>query len=271
MSAARALTRRIASAIALLLAVLLLPALASAQPAPGPSFPPLSGRVVDAAHVLSADQSAALTAKLAALEAQSGRQLVVATIPDLQGYDIEDYGYRLGRAWGIGDKKANTGALLIVAPTEHRVRIEVGYGLEGTLTDGLSALIIAGQMTPRFKAGDIPGGIAAGTDALIIQLTLPADQARQIAAKASADAANPPQPSRRHQIVPALFWLLLFFVLFIRPAMRGGRGGGLGSMLFWGGLGGGFSGGGGGGDFGGGSGFSGGGGSFGGGGASGSW
>ncbi|KEY97607.1 methanol dehydrogenase, partial [Sphingomonas sp. BHC-A] len=123
------------------------------------TFPKLTGRVVDDAALLSPQQEQALTDKLAALERQSGRQLVVATLPDLQGYDISDYGYRLGRAWGIGDKEKNEGALLIVAPNERKVRIEVGYGLEGIMTDALSSQIIRNAITPRFKAGDLPGGI----------------------------------------------------------------------------------------------------------------
>ncbi|KPQ30828.1 MAG: Beta-propeller domains of methanol dehydrogenase type [Porphyrobacter sp. HL-46] len=132
-----------------------------------PEFPELTGRVVDNADILSPEAEAALTAKLEALETQSQRQLVVATIPDLQGYDISDYGYQLGRFWGLGDAERNDGALLLVAPNDRKVRIEVGYGLEGYLTDALSALIIQNQILPRFRDGDFPGGIAAGTDAII--------------------------------------------------------------------------------------------------------
>jgi hypothetical protein len=94
-----------------------------------PTFPALTGRVVDDAHVLSAQTVNDLTPKLADLEAKTGRQLVVVTLPSLQGYDIEDYGYQLGRAWGIGQKGQNNGVLFIVVPSEHKTRIEVGYGL----------------------------------------------------------------------------------------------------------------------------------------------
>ena len=135
----------------------------------GPKFPPLTGRVTDAADVIPPDVEARLDQKLTALEAGTGRQLVVATVPDLQGYEISDYGYQLGRTWGIGSKERNDGALLIVAPKERKVRIEVGYGLEGVLTDGLSSLIISQQIVPRFKQGDLPGGIEAGTDARAFQ------------------------------------------------------------------------------------------------------
>src|SRR5580692_12950315 len=107
-----------------------------------PTFPALSGRVVDDAHVLSDQTKTDLDQKLAALEAKTSRQLVVVTIASLQGYDIADYGYQLGRAWGIGQAKLNNGVLLIVAPNDHRVRIEVGYGLEPIITDALSEVII---------------------------------------------------------------------------------------------------------------------------------
>ncbi len=257
----------------LALAALLLPNAAWAQ-----TFPQLTGRVVDGANVIPADERARLDQKLAALEAQSHRQVVVVTLPDLQGYDISDYGYQLGRHWGIGSKDKNDGALLIVAPKERRVRIEVGYGLEPVLTDGLSSLIVQQQIVPRFKAGDMAGGIEAGTDAIIQQLTLPEDEARKIAAE-----AKPLQASSGDVVGPTLFWLFLFFIFFVLPMLRRMRGGQrygdgmLGPVILWsvldglsrGGRGGGW---GGGSDWGGGGGgFSGGGGSFGGGGSSGSW
>ena len=115
--------RPLAAVVALLLALL---AVLAPQAALAQTFPALTGRVVDGAHVFPADLAARLDQKLAALETQSRRQLVVATLPDLQGYDIEDYGYRLGRAWGLGDKQRNDGAILIIAPKERKVRIEVG-------------------------------------------------------------------------------------------------------------------------------------------------
>jgi uncharacterized protein len=134
--------------------------------AAGPTFPALTGRVVDDANILSPQVEAELTTKLENLEKTSGRQLVVATVPSLQGYEIEDYGYQLGRAWGIGEKGTNTGALLIVAPNERKVRLEVGYGLEPILTDALSSVIIQTTILPKFKAGDLEGGVVAGTDAI---------------------------------------------------------------------------------------------------------
>ncbi|MEP6869198.1 MAG: TPM domain-containing protein [Novosphingobium sp.] len=237
------------------------------------TFPALTGRVVDGANIIPVDEVARLDQKLAALEQQSHRQLVVVTVPDLQGYEISDYGYRLGRAWGIGEKTTNNGAILLIAPKEHKVRVEVGYGLEGIITDGLSALIIQREIVPRFKAGDMPGGIEAGTDALIKQLALPEDEARKIAAQAK------PAPAKSNEIFPALMWLGFIFLFILLPILRRARGGaryqssGLGPIMLWSVLDGMSRGGGGGGGNwgGGGGGFSGGGGSFGGGGASGSW
>ena len=246
-----------------------------AGPAAAQTFPKLTGRVVDEAHLLSPEQAAALDAKLAALETQSQRQMVIATIPDLEGYEIEDYGYRLGRAWGIGDKQRNDGILLVVAPNERKVRIEVGYGLEGIITDALSSMIISREVVPRFKAGDYPGGIAAATDQLITQLQLPEDEARKVAATAADEARKAKGPRFDAGTVVFLVIFFLFFVLPFLRAMRGGgrRYGAPGVMIFpsggWGG--GGSDWGGGGGGWGGGGGFSGGGGSFGGGGSSGSW
>nr|WP_047168992.1 TPM domain-containing protein [Sphingomonas sp. Y57] len=258
--------------------VLLLALLFLAVPAFAQNFPPLTGRVVDAAKLLSAEQQAALTAKLEQLEKQSGRQMVVATVPSLEDYPIEDYGYRLGRAWGIGDKKANDGLLLLVAPNERKVRIEVGYGLEPIVTDALSAVIIQRQILPRFRDGDMAGGIAAGADALVQLLQLPPDEAEARAQKIVAD-------DRKQQEggvpVALIFWVIvLLFIVGSSIASRFGggrryRGGGAAPIVLWGpGWGGDddhWGGGSGGGWGGGGGGFSGGGGSFGGGGSSGSW
>lgn len=242
-----------------------------ALPARAQSFPPLTGRVVDAAHVLPAEVATRIEAKLAALEQQSKRQLVVATVADLQDYEIADYANRLFREWKLGDKARNDGVLLLIAPKERKLRIEVGYGMEGIVTDGLSFLIIRDQITPKFKAGDMPGGIEAGADALIRHLQLPEDQARQLAAQATRNATaqdNGESPG------PALFWLTLIVLFYVIPWLlrrRGRRFGGFsGPVILWGPSdssgwgGGGWSGGDGGG-------FSGGGGSSGGGGASGSW
>jgi uncharacterized protein len=268
----KGLLRRIAVGLALLLA---LPALAYAAP----KFPPLSGRVVDEAGLLSPAAEQKLTGELAALEQKTGHQLVVATLKDLQGYEIEDYGYQLGRTWALGQKGKNDGAILIVAPSQRKVRIEVGYGLEPVLTDALSSLIIQRSILPAFKAGNMEKGVVDGTEAIIAQLGLPPEEAE---ARARQAIAVQPQDVADVDLAPPILIIivLVFFgislvmkVLGVRP--RYGGSGGLWWIL-WALLssGGGRSSGGGGGwssGGGGGGGFSGGGGSFGGGGASGGW
>ncbi len=252
-------------------------AAAIGAPLSAQEFPELTGRVVDAANIIPDAEEAVLVQRLEQLEAQSQRQLVVATVPSLQGYDIADYGYQLGRAWGVGDAERNDGAILLVAPEERKVRIEIGYGLEGIMTDALSAIIIQNDILPRFRDGDMPAGIMAGTQAIATQLELPPDQAVQIAREAGeareSDGGFP---------IGSIIWLGFMFFFFILPMFgkgrryRSGRGV-VGDIILWeagkaiarGASGGGSSWGGGG--FGGGGGFSGGGGSFGGGGASGGW
>jgi len=132
-----------------------------------PQFPALSGRVVDQANIIPEAQRATLTTTLKAHEEKTSHQLVVVTLKTLEGYAIDDYGYQLGRHWGIGDKEKNNGSLLIVAPNEKKVRIEVGYGLEGSLTDALTNNIIQQIILPKFRQGDFIGGIEAGTVAII--------------------------------------------------------------------------------------------------------
>jgi uncharacterized protein len=252
-----------------------------AAPAAAQDFPKLTGRVVDGANIIPPADEAALTRKLEAVETASSRQLVVATVPSLQGYDIADYGYQLGRHWGIGQKGANNGMLLLVAPTERKVRIDVGYGLEPIMTDALSHQIITQQILPAFKRGDYPGGINAGADAIIAQLQAPLEQAEQKALAAQqAQRQSRGSGGGGGSIFPLIFWGVVF-IFFILPMLRGGRRGrrhrrGSGVWVWGPGLGGGGWGGGGGGfgsgGFGGGGGgFGGGGGSFGGGGASGDW
>lgn len=209
--------------------------------------PKLTGRVVDEAHVLPADVAAKLDATLAAHEAATSNQVVVATVSSLQGLDIESYANQLFRVWGLGQKDKNNGVLFVVAPAEREMRIEVGYGLEGTLTDALSSQIIRDMVIPAFKAGDIPGGIEAGTDGILKVLgggTLPAAQTQEDDWRGS---------------IPFFILFGIWMLVAWNARRRGGRGRG----IWWGGGGGGFGGGGGG--------FGGGGGSSGGGGASGRW
>jgi uncharacterized protein len=239
-------------------------------------FPPLTGRVVDQANVMTPESRSELETKLKDLEDKSSIQLVVATVKSLQGSDIETYANELFRTWKLGQAQKNNGVLLLIAPNEHKVRIEVGYGLEGTLTDALSSVIISSAIVPRFKTGDFSGGISRGVDGIIGVLSGDtSDWQRKI------DVRQDDPESDFDKLFPILFFLLVLFICWylIRNAGGGGPSSGgttrRGGPLFipyggssWGG--GGFGGGGfGGGGFGGG--FGGGGGSSGGGGASGGW
>jgi uncharacterized protein len=229
-----------------------------------PQFPPLTGRVVDRADLLSPAVEQQLSEKLAAHERATGEQVVVATINNLGGLSIDQYGYRLGRHWGIGQKGKDNGVLLIVAPKVRKVRIEVGYGLEGQLTDALTFNITDQIILPQFKQGHYAKGIVAGTNAIV----------QALGGQYKPRSAH----HTRHRSGGFLMLLLLgfgFLPLILRPFGYGRyRRRGFGSGLLMGGLMGGMIGRGfGGGGFGGfgGGGFSGGGGSFGGGGATGSW
>jgi uncharacterized protein len=266
-------SRRVVKPAAAFAAVAL--ALCLVAPAFALDFPPLSGRVVDQANVMTAQSRAAIETKSKQLEDKSGIQLVVATVKSLQGSDVETYANQLFRAWKLGEAKKNNGVLLLVAPAEHKVRIEVGYGLEGTLTDALSSVVISTAMVPRFKAGDYSGGIERGVDGIISVLTTDAAEWHK---KASVRADEP--SNNFEALLPFLLFAVVFLVIWYLVRNAGGgpsSGGGPspGRRTVFVPYGGGSSGsswgssGWGGGGFDGG--FSGGGGSSGGGGASGSW
>jgi len=253
-------------------ALLLVLGWAGAAFAQAMTFPALTGHVVDQANVMTVESREALEQKLAALEEKSGIQFVVATLSSLQGQEIEPYANALFRNWALGEKTNNNGVLLIVAPNQKKVRIEVGYGLEGTLTDALSKIVIVNAMAPRFKTGDFPGGISRGVDDVITILTTDSSE------WAKRPKVRPEDPqSAFDAILPFLIFGLVVFIIWRNS--RGGRGGGgpmgrSGPVIFlpgpgWGG--GGASRGGGGFGGGDGGGFVGGGGSSGGGGASGDW
>lgn len=202
--------------------LLLVGLLIVSSPAAAQTFPPFTGFVVDAANVLPEATKADLTAKLDALQRDTKRQFIVATISDLQGYTLEDYGYRLGRAWGVGLKDVNNGAILFIAPNEppgHRgPRLEVGYGLEPVLTDALSFDIIDTKMIPLLKAGQVPEAMTAGTDAIIEQLRASPDeaQARTDAAIAAFDKTHKRGSSKGGGIPVALiFWLFVIAFLIL--------------------------------------------------------
>ena len=226
-------------------------------------IPRLTGRVVDQARVLNDDEERRLTARLRSLEEQTTNQLVIVTLSSLQSRPIEDWGLALGRGWGIGQKGKDNGVLLIVAPNDREVRIEVGYGLEGTLTDATASAIIRNVIIPRFKAGSMAGGISDGANAIIAVLSGEGQEFKPSSLETIGSTIS--------QWLPVLFIGLFVFLVvvsqFSRRARRGTRyyRSSNGGWLYvddsdrssgWGGGGGGFSGGGG---------------SFGGGGASGRW
>jgi uncharacterized protein len=266
--------------LAWLLAILALagsPALAAYPPHP-------NGPVLDQADIIPAAEEAKLDAELRKYNKDTGRALIVATVSSLEGEDIATYGPNLGQTWGVGGKESDQGLILLVAPNERKVRIEVGYGLEAYLPDVLAGRIVRETITPRFKAGDMAGGITAGIDAVTTQLDRDPAEAKAVAEAAAAAEAQSPR-GQDVSIGSVIFWLVLmvFLMSMFGRRRRGFRRSGIDpGIVLWGiseiahhasrrsgggGFGGGIDfGGGGGGGFGG---FGGGG--FGGGGASGDW
>jgi uncharacterized protein len=197
--------------------------LALAAPALAQNFPANNGSpVVDQANLLSPEQEFDLKSKSEALYAQTGRAFVVATVNSLDGLTVEDYGGRLLRAWKVGDEKRDDGVILLVAPNERKVRIETGYGAEGFLPDILAGRIIRNDILPRFREGDMAGGIMAGAGSIQKQMSLPDEQARQNVDQAAA------QESARKQsgagALPVIFWVMIIgFVLLSMTRRVGGR------------------------------------------------
>lgn len=271
--------RIIASIMALLAAFLALPAAAQDLP----ERP--DGPILDAANILPDAEEAALDQRLRAYNQETGRAIIVATVPSLEGDTIENYAVELYEKWGIGGAETDMGALLLVAPEERKVRIEVGYGLTPYLTDVMSGRIIRNEIVPQFKAGNMAGGVLAGVDGILETLSMDPADAKAIAEAEAAAQADRGSDREGASIGGVIFWIVMI-VVFISIFGRGGRkhrrygvGSAVGDVLLWsaigsamggrshdsgwGGGGGGFSGGGGFGGFGGGM--------SGGGGASGSW
>lgn len=282
---------------------MLLLAVVASTPAAAQDLPKLTGFVVDAADVLPPQVEASLTAKLDALQRDTKRQLIVATVPDTGDDDLANYGYRLASAWGVGLKGADNGAVLFIAPGnpagQRGPRLEVGYGLEPILTDAFASQVTMGLMTPMLRQGQVGEALAAGTDAVIAQLRASPEEAQARVDEAVREFDRTHRGARNGGGGGlAIVWLLIlgFFLLrglslgrprrgpWRRQARAGGsvwpwiaadilsgvaRSSGRGGWSGGGGFGGGSSGGGGG--WGGGGFTGGGGGSFGGGGASGGW
>jgi uncharacterized protein len=232
--------------------------------------PPLRGRVNDYAGVMSREQLQSLEAQLALFEQETGHQVAVLTIPTLDGEDIEGFSIRVAESWKIGKKGFDNGVILVVAVKDRRLRLEVGYGLEGVLPDAIANQIITQYIVPRFRAQDYAGGIITGTDAVL--KVIKKEPLPETARKKGGEQAPGLNSLAMLIITLALFGLMAFASSTSRRrnSVWGTRGRHRGPTIFGGP--GGFGGGGfGGGGFGGGGGFSGGGGSFGGGGASSSW
>jgi uncharacterized protein len=177
-----------------------------------PKFPPLTGRIVDEANLLSAADKAEILTMLRQLEGKSADQVVVYTTNSLQGYEIEEIGYRLGRFWKIGQGDISNGIILIVAPKDRKVRIEVGRGLEGTMTDLLSGTIIRNGILPAFRRGDFSAGVKEGVRD--IKDVLLGDKAE---VEKRARSIKPRQPAT--DWTPLIF-LALFAVFFIFVSMQ---------------------------------------------------
>jgi len=172
-------------------------------------FPELTGRIVDKANLLSTAQNQQLTAELAELEHATTDQLVIVTLTDLQGFDIADIGYQLGRQWGIGQKEKNNGVLLIIVPNQRKVRIEVGYGLEGILTDLHSTMIIQNDIIPFFKKEEYGKGIVSGTEAIIALLNNAAHTTELPSTK------HQKKDTDEHRTVSIIGLLMLFLSILI--------------------------------------------------------
>jgi uncharacterized protein len=244
--------RTVLAALLLLLGFVL-PALAD------PPIPALTGRVVDQAGILDASTIAALTRKLADHESATSDQVVVVTLPDLKGYTIEQWGLALLNGWGIGQRGKDNGVVLVVAPSDRRLRIEVGTGLESVLTNKAAGDIIQAEIIPRFKGGDLKGGVSAGVDAILATVGG--------TYRAPLVEANGSSGGSRFNIerylpfgIPLLFVAIVGFNLLLRRHGRTGRRGGFNRGYYdnrsygprsdsrsFGGSSGGFSGGGGGG------------------------
>jgi len=204
---------------AVLLALLLgwaIPALALV------AVPQLTGRVVDQTGTLSSGDIAQLTQKLADLQTRKGSQIAVLIVPTTDGEPIEQFSLRVAEAWKIGRKKVDDGALLVVAKNDRRLRIEVGYGLEGALTDVTTKRIIDEDITPKFKGGDFAGGISAGVGRMIGLVNgekLPEPE----------PAAHWDNPDQWLDVLFNPFWLMA--AIFVSGILRGALGRLGGSIL----------------------------------------
>ena len=193
---------------------------------PALDVPPLRGRINDYAGLIPADRARALEELLARFEAETGHQIAVLTIPSLKGDSLEDFSIRVAEAWKIGKKGFDNGAILLIARDDRKLRIEVGYGLEGVMPDAIASRIIREVITPRFRSGDYAGGIEAGIEAILKVTkgeTLP-ERARPVPG---------PTSSQEGSLIPILMItaMLALFIGMTRRRVFGGAVGGAASGL----------------------------------------
>ncbi|MFN0219373.1 MAG: TPM domain-containing protein [Hyphomicrobium sp.] len=170
-----------------------------------PTYPELTGRIVDNANLLNSADRAAIEAELSALEQTSTDQLAIATVPSLEGYPIEDYAIGLARKWQLGQKDKDNGVLLLIAPNERKVRIEVGRRLEPMMTDTMSKLIIENAILPQFRRGDFSGGVRDGVRDIKAVLLGDAEEVKQRAKVGRTPGDDP----------TALIHLLIFIAIVL--------------------------------------------------------
>lgn len=183
-----------------------------------PTYPPLTDRIVDGANLIAPEARQRIAGKLKAHEDKTGDQLVVATVPSLQGLGIEDFSNGLFRFWKLGEKARNNGVLLLVAPTERKVRIEVGYGLEGALTDALSKVIITTAVAPKFKTGDFAGGIEGGVDAILTILSGDAEEWQRRAVVRDDETSI----AETIAVVMVMVFIFILILAFLRGVSQSG-------------------------------------------------
>ncbi|MEL7274399.1 MAG: TPM domain-containing protein [Pseudomonadota bacterium] len=171
------------------------------------AVPALSGRVVDQANIIDAQTEGFIVNRLAAHEQKSGNQIAVLTIPSLRGENLEQYSLKVARTWALGTAEFNNGALLLIAKNDRKLRIEVGYGVEGTLTDAIASVIIRQRITPAFKKGNFSQGIDRGVRAMIEVL-----EADAAALQRWKDRA---EPSSGFEVDDGEIIVLVFFVVWI--------------------------------------------------------
>ncbi|EJF81748.1 Domain of uncharacterised function (DUF477) [Candidatus Bartonella washoeensis] len=209
-STQRVVFQHLLSLISLLYLVAVLGSVACSQN----KFPPLTGYVNDVAHLLDDATKEDLTKKLAALEEKTGDQIALVTLPTLSGSDIETYSNALFRRWGLGQKKINNGVLLVIALNERTARIEVGYGLEGELTDALSSVIINNFIIPNFREGNYQKGIVEVVDAIIKVITKSDSHFTfRIKEKAKIIEAQRKQAEKEEMVINAIMFLILFITV----------------------------------------------------------